>query len=155
LLLAFKFLHIASMFGAVTLIFGSSVYLDLIGRARDIETYRRLDAIIQRTDLVAFGLFLSGLGFGLLAAFTGGFDLLASWLVLAYVVVAALFIEAFVFTVPSYNRVRETANLPDREAAAKEVKRLLHSPHHLLSLAAMATLWLASIFVMVIKPELF
>jgi hypothetical protein len=154
-MLIFKFLHIAAMFGAVTLVVGSSVFLDMIGRTRDVATYRRLDAVTQRTDIVAFGLFLVGLVFGFLTAVTGGFDLLASWLVLAYVVVAGLFIEGFVLTIPSYNRLREAANLADDEAATEEVGRLLHSPRHLVALASMVTLWLAAIFVMVIKPDLF
>ena len=154
-MLVFKFLHIASMFAAVTLVVGSCVFLDLVGRARDVDTYRRLDAVVQRTDIVAIALFLAGLAFGFVTAITGGFDLLASWLVLAYVVVAGLFIEGFVLTIPSYNRLREAANLPDREAAAAEVDRLLRSARHLSALTVMVTLWLAAILVMVIKPDLF
>ena len=51
--------------------------------------------------------------------------------------------------------LREAANLPDDEAATREVDRLLRSPRHLVALATMVTLWLAAIFVMVIKPDLF
>lgn len=154
-MLTFKFLHIVAMFGAVTLIVGTSVLLDLVGRTRDVLSYRRLDAIVQRTDMVAIGLFVAGVVFGLAAAATGGFDLLASWLILAYAVVAGLLIEGFVLTIPSYNRVREAAHLADQEAAASEVDRLLRSPRHRFALVLMVSLWLAAIFVMVFKPTLF
>lgn len=154
-MLLFKFLHIASMFAAVTLIFGGIVFLDVVGRARDLEAYRRLDAIAQRTDLIAVGLFIVGIGFGFLTALTGSIDLTASWLVLAYILVAAIFAEAFALTVPWYNRIREASQNPDRDVAAAEVTRLLDSPRHIVALIVVTALWVAVLYVMVMKPNLF
>jgi hypothetical protein len=101
-MLVFKFLHIASMFAAVTLVFGSIVYLDLLARRADAVAYLRVDALAQRTDIVAIGLFLVGLVFGFATALTGSFDLTASWLILAYVLVAAIFVEGIFITIPRY-----------------------------------------------------
>jgi hypothetical protein len=150
-----KFLHIVMMFGAVTLVFGSIVFLDVVGRTRDVNTYRRLDAIVQRTDMVAVVLFVGGIVFGFLTALAGGFDLTAGWLVLAYILVAGLFVEGFLFTIPWYGRIREAANGSDEARAATEVERLLRSRHHALLVTITALLWVAVVFVMVVKPDPF
>jgi hypothetical protein len=150
-----KFLHIISMFGAVTLVFGSLVFMDLAGRMGDVVTYRRLDAVVQRTDLLAMALFLLGLVFGFLTAITGSFDLAAGWLVLAYILVLAIFIEGFVFTFPWYRRLRETAHDGDEARARVELQRLLHSGHHTALVAVVSLLWAGVIFVMVVKPDPF
>jgi hypothetical protein len=153
--LILKFLHIVSMFAAVTLIVGSIVFLDIVGRNRDVGAYRRLDAVVQRTDIVALVLFLAGLVFGFLTAVTGGFDVGASWLVLAYILVAAIFVEGFLVTVPWYSRIRDAANDPDETRAAANVERLLRSGRHLALVTVIVLLWAAVIFVMVVKPDPF
>ena len=154
-MLIFKFLHIVSMFGAVTLIVGSILFLDLVGRNRDIGAYRRLDAVSQRTDMVAIGLFLAGIVFGFLTALTGGFDLTASWLVLAYILVGAIFVEGFLVSLPWYARIRAAANDPDERRAAMNVERHLRSPRHLALVTLIVLLWAGVIFVMVVKPDPF
>ncbi len=154
-MLVLKFLHIVAMFGAVTLVVGSIVFLDLMGRTRDIAAYRRLDAITQRTDMAAVALFLAGIVLGFATALAGGLDLTAGWLILAYVLVAALFVEAFVFTIPCYARIREAANDADETRAAAEVNRMLRTPHHLALVAVVVLLWTSVIFVMVVKPNPF
>jgi uncharacterized membrane protein len=126
-MLAFKFLHIVSMFASVTLAFGGVVFLDQIARRRDIEAYRRLDAIVQRTDAVATALFAAGIAFGVLAALTGGFDLTASWLILAYVLVGGILIDGFVFFDPWLRRLRAIAHGPDTQAAVEELHRLVRT----------------------------
>ncbi|MBA2556949.1 MAG: hypothetical protein H0V12_06335 [Chloroflexi bacterium] len=131
-MLTFKFLHIITMFGAVTLLVGSMVFLDLVARARDIVTYRRMDAIVQRTDMVGLGLFLAGIVFGVLTALMGGFDLTASWLILSYVLVVALVIEGVVISLPWYGRIRQAASGED-DAAAAAVERMMRTPRHLAS----------------------
>ena len=131
------------------------MFLDLVGRSRDIAAYRRLDAITQRTDLVAVMLFVAGIVLGLLTALAGGFDLTAGWLVLAYILVVALFVEGLVFTIPRYARIRQAANDPDETRAADEVGRLLRAREHLVLVTVVVLLWIAVIFVMVVKPDPF
>lgn len=154
-MLVFKFLHIASMFAAVTLVFGSIVFLDLLARRGDAVAYLRLDALVQRTDMIAIALFLIGLLFGFATALTGGFDLTASWLVLAYVLVAALFIEGIFLTIPRYNHIREVATNSDPAAAGEAIAQLVRDSRHVMLVAIVAVLWLGVIFVMVVKPTLF
>jgi hypothetical protein len=154
-MLIFKFLHIASMFATVTLIFGSMVFLDLIARRGDVAAYLRLDALVQRTDLVALGLFVSGIVFGVVTAIAGQMDLTASWLVLAYVLVALIVIEGVFITVPRYNHIREVARNSEPEVAGEAIGRLVRDPRHLLLVILVGVLWLSIVYVMVVKPQLF
>jgi uncharacterized membrane protein len=156
-MLILKFLHIVSMFGFVTLALGGAVFLHLVAHARDVHAYRRLDAPIQRTDVVAIALFLAGIIFGLLAAITGGFDLTASWLILAYILVVVIVVHGFLLLNPWYVRLRNAANQPDAAAAVEEFQRLLrtHPVRHMADLVFGTALWVAIIYVMVVKPTLF
>jgi hypothetical protein len=153
--LIFKFLHIASMFAAVTLIFGSIVFMDLLARRRDAATYLRLDGLAQRTDMIAVGLLLVGLVFGFATALTGQIDLTASWLILAYVLVAIILVEGIFITMPRYNHIREVASSSDPAVAGETIARLVRSPAHVALVTMVAILWLGVIFVMVVKPSLF
>ena len=154
-MLLFRFLHIASMFAAVTLIFGSIVFMDLLARRGDAATYLRLDGLAQRTDMIAIGLFLMGLVFGFATALTGEFDLTASWLILAYVLVAIIFVEGIFITMPRYNHIREVASNADPAVAGETIARLVRSPGHVILVTMVTILWLGVIFVMVVKPSLF
>ena len=154
-MLLFKFLHIASMFAAVTLIFGSIVFLDLLARRADVEAYLRLDGLVKRTDIVAIGLFLMGLVFGFATALTGAFDLTASWLILAYVLVAGILVEGIFITMPRYNHIRDIATNSDPAVAGDAIARLVRSPGHVALVTIVGMLWLGVIYVMVVKPTLF
>ena len=154
-MLIFKFLHIASMFAAVTLIFGSIVFMDLLARRGDAATYLRLDGLAQRTDMLAVGLFLMGLVFGFATALTGEFDLTASWLILAYVLVAVIFVEGLFITIPRYNHIRKVATDSDPAFAGEAIARLVRSPGHVALVTMVAILWLGVVYVMVVKPTLF
>lgn len=154
-MLIFKFLHIGFMFAAVTLIFGSIVFLDLLARRADAVAYLRLDALVQRTDIIAIGLFLLGLVFGFATALTGTFDLTASWLILAYVLVVAIFVEGIFVTIPRYARIRNVATNSDPKMAGESIARLVRDPLHVGLVVIVAILWLGVIYVMVVKPTLF
>ena len=120
-MLVFKFLHIASMFGAVTLVFGSIVFLDLLARRSDVAAYLRVDALAQRTTWRPSG---------------------CSW--------SGIFI-----TIPRYNNIREVATNTDADAAGDAIARLVRDPRHVALVAIVTILWLAVIFVMVVKPTVF
>ncbi|MDQ4034651.1 MAG: hypothetical protein M3153_01875 [Chloroflexota bacterium] len=154
-MLVFKFLHIASMFAAVTLIFGSIVFLDLLARRADVVAYLRLDALVKRTDMVAIGLFLMGLVFGFATALTGAVDLTASWLVVAYVLVAGIFVEGIFITIPRYNHIRHIATNSDPAVAGDAIAGLVRDPRHVGLVMIVTLLWLGVVYVMVVKPTLF
>lgn len=154
-MLVFKFLHIASMFAAVTLIVGSIVFLDLLARRGDVQAYLRLDSVVRRTDMLAAGLFLLGLVFGFATALTGQLDLAASWLILAYMLVAAILVEGVFVTIPRYNHIRDVAMNSDQATAGRELSGLVRDPRHVALVTIVVALWVSVIYVMVVKPSLF
>ena len=89
-MLVLKALHILCMFGAVTLLVGESlVYARAIWRS-DVPGLASVHRLVGGRPVFAAALFMAGILFGLLTAVTGGFDVLAGWLIAAYVLVVVL-----------------------------------------------------------------
>ena len=89
-MLAFKLLHILSMFAAVTLIVGEVVFIAVAiwrGDARALAAVRR---VTGRRPLVGVAFFGLGIVFGLLTAATGGIDFFAGWLLAAYLLIVVV-----------------------------------------------------------------
>lgn len=83
------FLHILSMFAAVTVVIGAEWWLTYAVRRRDRGALRAYFRVSGRAEMAGGILLLAGIVFGLVAAVTIGFDLLQGWLVLAYILVGA------------------------------------------------------------------
>jgi uncharacterized membrane protein len=91
-MLIFKALHILTMFAAVTFLVGEALlYARAIWRG-DVAGLAAVRRLVGGRPVVGASFLVAGIVFGLLAALTGGFDLLAGWLIAAYVLVVALFI---------------------------------------------------------------
>lgn len=94
-MLIFKALHILSMFSVVTMEIGAeSLYAFAVAR-RDVRALATVHRILEQVPLgpISIAVFISGIVFGLLTALTGGFDLLAGWLIAAYVLVTVIFVS--------------------------------------------------------------
>jgi len=89
--LIFKALHILTMFGAVTFLVSEAVFAAVAIWRGDVAALAAIRRFTGRRPVVGALLFLAGIGFGLLAVATGGFDFFEGWLIAAYVLVVALF----------------------------------------------------------------
>jgi hypothetical protein len=152
-MLIFKALHILSMFAAVTLLVGEHLFYAVAVWRGDVRALAAIRRISQSPPLVAMGLLLAGVAFGLLTALTGGFDFLAGWLIAAYVLIAAIFL------VGGSPWVRRLSQLGDEaveaEAGARpveEVVRHMAGSHAGLLFVIAAALFAAIIADMVLKP---
>jgi hypothetical protein len=88
-----KALHVVSMFSGVTLLVGGSLYFDAIVRKREARLLASFGAVAMGPmGNVGIGLVVAGIIFGLATAIVGDFDLTDTWLVIAYVLAALLFI---------------------------------------------------------------
>jgi hypothetical protein len=157
----FKYLHVITMFAAVTLMFGGEVLFHLLRRRGDLHSLRRFLEVVLPVFRIGVGLLTLGVGFGLLAATTIGFSLTAGWLLLAYALIAAIYVVGFGVGVPYFNRVRaalEDASLDaapnDQPAgeAGRALRRILDDPRWVFDLVVSVVLYAAIIFVMVAKP---
>ena len=119
----FKLLHILAMFAAVTFLVGEAL---LYGRAilrKDVPGLAAVRRLVGGRPILGVGFLILGIVFGVLAAVTGGFDVLAGWLVAAYVLVAVLI---------GLNATPWVQRLPQVGAAAVEAEEGRGSPDGVL-----------------------
>jgi hypothetical protein len=79
-----KFLHIASMFVAVSIFVGQGMLSGAVARSGDVGAVRRILAAEDRFAPIGGGLFLLGIVFGFITAITSDFDLTETWLLIGY-----------------------------------------------------------------------
>ena len=79
-----KFLHIAAIFGAVSIFVGQGVLSAAIAIAGDVRAIRRTLAVESRFAPVGGALFILGIVFGFISAQIADFDLTQTWLLIAY-----------------------------------------------------------------------
>jgi uncharacterized membrane protein len=142
-----KFLHIASMFAAATLLVGGSLFAERIVRTRDRAVISRFGAVLRPLENLGVALGIAGITFGFVTAIVGPFGLLEPWLITAYVLVAVMFalgpIESAMLA-----RVFEAATAADDTALAAAISDTRRTMLTFVS----AALYVAVIFVMVTKP---
>jgi len=91
-----KALHVLSMVTMVTIFIGAEIFYAAAILRRDIRALAFIQETLERWYLGVLALLgmIAGIVFGLLAAASGGFDFVAGWLVVAYVLVAAFFVNS-------------------------------------------------------------
>ena len=149
--LLWKFGHIVAMFGAVSIFIGQGLLERAVARSGDVPALRRVLAAEDRFAPLGGGLFLLGIALGIVAALSGAIDLLQPWLISAYVLSAVVLIVAFTYHVPTANRLKElTAASPNEPSP--ELRAEIDAPSGKVILVLDTLVWLALIFVMVVKP---
>ena len=138
----FVFLHIATMFTAVTGTIGPTLLLRRIGRSGDVPTIRRSFAMAGPIIKVAPALYGLGAALGVVAVFTNGFDPFQPFLLIAYglfMVATAVGIRLQRPVVPASGRGRRRQarmRRPPPELAAElespsgAIPRLVRPAHH-------------------------
>lgn len=148
----FKFLHIAFMFTAVAAALGPGPLLLAIGRSGDVRAIRTGYSLASRLGRAIPFLFLGGLVFGLLTAWTQGFDFFAPWLLIAY----ALFILASIlsarFNLPHIAHVAELAAQSADDTPSPELADTLADRRGDIFFVLDAIIIIAFVFDMVVKP---
>jgi hypothetical protein len=148
-----RFLHIVSMFGALSVGIGAVLVRNAVVRSGDVPAMRRALAVERRlTNRVSLPLFLAGIAFGFVAAVTIGFDLTAPWLVTAYLLVVATFVNAFVLDEPHVRKLQAALAASKDDRPSAELAALTRSKRTRFASVVDAFLWFAIIYTMVMKP---
>lgn len=117
------YLHILTMFTAVAMAAGSSILVLLAAGRGD----RLLVASItgMRLDRIIPPLYIAGGLFGILTGATFGYSLVAPWLVIAYLVFAALMVLGVLYSGPLMGRMHAVASDQgaDHQAFAEVMRR--------------------------------
>jgi len=150
--LLWKFGHIAAMFAAVSIFVGQGVLEGAVARSGDVRALRRVLAAEDRFAPIGGGLFLLGIALGLITALAGGLDLLQPWLVIAYVLAAVVLVNAFAYHIPTANRLKALAAESPDDGPSPELRAAIDAPLGAVMIVVDTVVWLALIFVMVVKP---
>ena len=150
-MLVWKFLHIASMFTSVTLLFAYDIVLHRSAARGDVATVRAVGKLKPRVENSGVAMFLAGIAFGIITALVGPFDLTQGWLITAYVLVALILV---IGGGPESAWLRQLIQAADEEGGdgqSAEFAARVHDPRRYLSWVS-AILYGAVIYVMVFKP---
>jgi hypothetical protein len=151
--LAFKYLHILAMFFFVAMAVSGEVVLRRVATSRDVRAIRTtVGRIRPLTGPIAGGLLLLGVIFGVLAALTGQINLLAPWLILAYVAFAAAMVIGFTVTDPWVTRLERAAAGSADEGPSEALEAVITEPAARYGTWALMALIAVLVFVMVVKP---
>jgi uncharacterized membrane protein len=147
-----KFLHIASMFLAVSIFVGQGMLSGAVARSGDVRALRRVLATEDRFAPVGGGIFLLGIGFGFITAIVGDLDLTQTWLVIGYVLAAVILLNAFLYHVPQARKLEAAAEASPDDHPSPELRALIEAPSAIWFNVLDGVVWLAIIYVMVAKP---
>lgn len=151
--IVFKYLHILAMFFFVAMALSGEVVTRRVALSRDVAAIRTtVKSVKVLVGPVAIGLLVAGLSFGFIAALTGQMNLLAPWLVLAYVAVAAAAVLGFAVTDPWVGRLERAAASSSVDSPSSELVAVIGEPAARYATFALMLLIAFIIFVMVVKP---
>ena len=148
-----KFLHVALMFMGAALAIGPSAVLLMLARSGDISATRVACMRSERIFQISTACYGLGVIFGFAAALAGTLDLTASWLLVAYVLVALLGAHGIFFDHWAKRVARGFS--ASRAANGDELAHLQTDRMPVYLLSAMTVLVVAIVYVMVAKPNSF
>ena len=134
------------MFGVITLWVGAWVIWDLVARTGDRSALRRVDHVSQTTGQIGFAFLIVGIVAGFVTAITGGLNLTAPWLLIAYALVLSDLLVLRWATVHT-TRVRAAQNDP-----IADLKGIASSARANVTLVVLIGFWLLIIADMILKP---
>ena len=147
-----KFLHIAVMFAAVATALGPELLLLRISRSGDVRAIRTGYSLGERIGKAIPLLFFTGLIFGLLTAWTGSFNFLAPWLLIAYVLFVVATIVGARVVAPHISHIAALAAQSSDEAPSAELAAALTGRRADLLFVVDVIIIAAFLFDMVLKP---
>ena len=150
--LAFKYVHVAAMFFAVALALSTEQVVRRIAASADprsIETaVTRSESLTKLSDAL-FGI---GIVAGIIAALTGNMSLLAPWLVMSYLAVAAAFAIGMGVMQPWAKRLHGAAAASTDGTASPELRAIIDDGRARAGSWALVGLIAILVFLMVVKP---
>ena len=151
-MLIWKFLHVAAMFLAVAVFVGQGMLSARIVGTGDVHTIRRLITVEARFQPIGGGLLLLGLIFGFITATSAGFALTAPWLLISYGLVLIILVIGATFHGPHDRSLKKLAEESPEDQPSDELSAFIAAPSARVVAAVDGFVWLALVFVMVVKP---
>ena len=150
---AFKYLHVVSMFFAVALAVSGEIVVRRVAQSGDPRVIRTtIEKVKPLSGPISTGLFLAGVVFGIIAALTGQIDLLQPWLIAAYVAFIAAVGIGIVITDPWVARLEQAAAVSPDGAASPELAAVIGDQCARIGAWALQGMIAFMVFLMVVKP---
>jgi uncharacterized membrane protein len=147
-----KFLHIASMFVAVSIFVGQGMLSGAVARSGDVRSVRRILAAEDRFAPIGGGLFLLGIVFGFITAITGDFDLTQTWLLIGYALSLFILVNGLTYHRSQAEKLKAAAAAGSEDQPSDELRALAGASSVAVMNVIDGLAWLAIIYVMVAKP---
>lgn len=152
LFVAFKYLHIVSMFFAVALAISGELVVRRVAASHDVFAIRTTVSRIRPLGNISTVLFIAGAVFGIAAALTGQIDVFAAWLLLAYAAfIGAILIGVFI-TDPWVARLSAAAEESPTDQASDGLRAVIADPLARGATWALMAMVALLVFIMVVKP---
>lgn len=148
----FKFLHILTMFIAVSAAVIPEVVLHWVNRSGDVGAIRVVSGIAERLGKLLPVFFVGGAVFGLLAAATGELDFFQPWLIGAYIVFVIAMATGGAITGPWAGRMEAAATASADDQPSPELQLVMHDQRALIGSVVLMTSIVVIVFLMVFKP---
>lgn len=153
-MILWKTLHILSMVTMVTMFIGAEIFYASAMLRRDGHALAWIQRTVDGAGVGIIGMLgiLAGIVFGLLTAATGGFDFTAGWLIVAYLLVVAFFVNSFSLGMRLVKVAKAAMEAEDGGRAPDEALRGVPANRGVILVAINATLFALIIIDMVAKP---
>ena len=147
-----KFLHIATMFVAVSIFVGQGMLSGAVARTGDVRAVRRMLVAEDRFAPLGGAIFLLGIVFGFLTAITGDFDVTATWLLIGYALTLFILVNGLTYHRMQAEKLKAAAAAGTEDQPSEELRALATARSGVVMNAIDGLAWLAIIYVMVAKP---
>ena len=146
------FLHISITFTAMTVAYAPTIVLWVVYSTRQVAGIRTVVPVVARIGLLLPVLFILGGLFGLFTAIAFGYNLLAPWLVIAYVLFAIMMLIGVTEQRTWPMRLASTLETTPDGPVTPAIVALFRSPRMLAAEASSLAIVFLLIFDMVVKP---
>ena len=147
-----KFLHIASMFSAVSIFVGQGMLSGAVARSGDVPALRRVLASEDRFAPIGGAMFMLGIVFGFLTAITGDFDLTQTWLLIAYALSLFILVNGLTYHRRQAEKLKSAAAASPDDRPSDDLHAIVGAPSVAVMNVIDGVAWLAIIYLMVAKP---
>jgi uncharacterized membrane protein len=147
-----KFLHIATMFVAVSIFVGLGMLSGAVARSGDVGALRRVLASEDRFAPLGGAMFILGIVFGFLTAITGDFDLTQTWLLIAYALTLFILVNGLTYHRAQAEKLKAAVAAGSDDRPSDELRAIADAPSAAVMNVIDGIAWLAIIYVMVAKP---
>ena len=148
----FKYLHILTMFAAVAAAFVPEIWLHAIARRGDVPALRGYLPLTARVGRIIPFLFVTGLVFGLLAAWAGELDFFQPWLIGAYIIFAIAMATGALVGGPWAVRMAAAADQSGTEVPSPALIAAIHDRRGVISTTILMLAIIVIVWLMVAKP---